>query len=236
MIKKPLNFTSQLTKKETVAALVYLPVHLLLLPTLMGFLVGLGLLDETAANFVYYAIGCLYMLVLLHGFLRRDFDPLCDNPLKVLLNVLGGIGVMYLCNLAVNLLLMLLLPDGSDNQNNDAIMGMGSQNWGMMSAMAVFLAPIVEECLFRAGIFGTLRRRNRILAYVVAVLAFSAYHIWSYAIADPSYWLYIIQYIPVSVLLCYVYERSNTIWGSMFFHMAVNYVSINALKAMEAYL
>jgi membrane protease YdiL (CAAX protease family) len=45
-----------------------------------------------------------------------------------------------------------------------------------------------------------------------------------------------VQYIPVSILLCYVYERCNTVWGSIFFHMLVNYISINALKALEALL
>ena len=45
-----------------------------------------------------------------------------------------------------------------------------------------------------------------------------------------------IQYIPVSFLLCRVYERTNTIWSSIFFHMLVNWVSMNALKMLEALL
>jgi membrane protease YdiL (CAAX protease family) len=219
-----------------VAALVYLPIHLFLLPLVLNYLLTLGMMDETMANLLLYAIGFAYMLILLHGFLRRDFDPLWEHPFKVLKEIFIALCIMYLCNLAVNLLLSLVLGGGGDNLNNDAIMDMGTQDWGKTSAMAVFLAPIVEECMFRAGIFGTLRRHSRIGAYIVAVLAFSLYHVWGYAVSDPSYLLYIVQYIPVSVLLCYVYERCNTIWGSIFFHMLVNYISINALKALEALL
>jgi membrane protease YdiL (CAAX protease family) len=236
MAREKLIFTSRLSKAETVAALIYLPVHLFLLPMLFSYLMTQGTIDETMANFLLYAIGFAYMLILLHGFLRRDFDPLCDHPFRMAKEIFLALCIMYLCNIAVSLLLSLALGGGSDNLNNDAIMDMGAQDWGMTSAMAVFLAPIAEECMFRAGIFGTLRRHNRIGAYIVAVLAFSLYHVWGYAVYDPSYLLYAVQYIPVSILLCYVYERCNSIWGSIFFHMLVNYVSINALKALEALL
>lgn len=90
--------------------------------------------------------------------------------------------------------------------------------------------------MFRAGIFGTLRRYSRWGAYVVSVLAFSAYHVWGYAISEPSYWIFLIQYVPVSLLLCRVYERTNSIWCSIFFHMLVNCISLNALKALESLL
>ena len=70
----------------------------------------------------------------------------------------------------------------------------------------------------------------------MATLAFSFYHVWSYALVDPIYWLYFIQYVPVSLLLCRVYERTNSIWGSIFFHMLVNYIAMNALKVLETLL
>ena len=90
--------------------------------------------------------------------------------------------------------------------------------------------------MFRAGIFGTLRHYSRWGAYLVATLAFSFYHVWTYALVDPIYWLYFIQYVPVSLLLCRVYERTNSIWGSIFFHMMVNYIAMNALKVLETLL
>lgn len=87
--------------------------------------------------------------------------------------------------------------------------------------------------MFRAGIFGYLRRRNRTAAYIVSTLVFSLYHVWAYAIADPVNWIYIIQYIPVSLLLARCYERTNSIWCSIFFHMIVNAISVQALSMLQ---
>ena len=236
MGKNPVEFTSRLTKKETAAVLAWLPVHLWLLPLLLQQLMNRGAMDDVAANVICYTLGVLYMLGLLFPFLRRDFDPLCDRPGYCLLGILGNYGLMYLCNLVIAGLMTVVLGQSGENPNNAGLMEMAGRSWNQMSAMAVFMAPIVEECLFRAGIFGTLRHYKRWAAYLVATLAFSFYHVWSYALVDPIYWLYFIQYVPVSLLLCRVYERTNSIWGSIFFHMLVNYIAMNALKALEALL
>ena len=236
MARTPVNFTSRLSKKETVAVLAWLPVHLWLLPLLLQQMINRGAMDDVAANVICYTLGVLYMLGLLFPFLRRDFDPLCDRPVYCLLEILKNYVLMYLGNMAVGALMMLVLSQGGENPNNAGLMDMADRGWNQMSTMAVFMAPIVEECMFRAGIFGTLRRYSRWGAYLVATLAFSLYHVWSYALVDPIYWLYFIQYVPVSLLLCRVYERTNSIWGSIFFHMLVNYIAMNALKVLETLL
>lgn len=229
------EFNSRLSRGETIAALLYLPVHIWLLPLVLMLVspyLGLG---EVDLNLLCYVIGTVYMLALLFRFLRRDFDPLWDRPGRCVLEILANYGLMYLCNLVLSLVFMLL-PMSEENPNNALVMDMAGIAWGKMSAMAVFLAPIVEECMFRAGIFGTLRRYNRWAAYAASALAFSLYHVWGFAMSDASYWIYFLQYIPVSILLCRVYERTNTIWGGIFFHMLINWVSMNALKMLESLL
>lgn len=230
------EFTSRLSRGETIAALLYLPVHIALLPlVLVPSAAYLGL-DATDLNLILYAVGTVYMLLLLFKFLRRDFDPLWEQPGHCVLEIITNYALMYLANLAVTGIFLLLPWFGQENPNNSAVMEMASMAWGKVSAMAIFLAPIVEECMFRAGIFGTLRRYNRWAAYVASVLAFSVYHVYGYAMTNSMYWIYIVQYIPVSILLCRVYERTNSIWCSIFFHMLVNWVSMNALKMLEALL
>jgi len=227
-------FTSRLSRGESVAVLAYLPIHVLLLPWVLRSFIRQGALDTVNANFICYGVGFVYMLGLLRRFLRRDFDPLCDRPGHCLVEILAGYGLMYLGNLLVNLLFMLVSQ--AENPNNAGVIELADGSWQKTLCITVFLAPMVEECLFRAGIFGTLRHRSRILAYGVTVLAFSVYHIWAYALTDPGYWLYLLQYVPVSLVLCRVYERTNSIWCSIFFHMLANYIALNALKFLEALL
>ena len=232
-VRETIPFTSEQSKWERALALIWLPVHLFLLPMLAVWLMG-GRMNEAELNLLVYGAGVGYMLVTQFAFLRRDFDPLCDRPVRVLLEVLVCYGLMIAMNLAVNGLLLLLLPP--ENPNNSAVMDMAGQEYGMVSALAIFLAPIVEELMFRAGIFGLIRRRSRLAAYVVSMLLFALYHVWAYALESPIYLLYILQYLPVSYLLCRCYERTNSIWGSIFLHMLVNAISIQALQILEELL
>ena len=48
--------------------------------------------------------------------------------------------------------------------------------------------------------------------------------------------LYALQYVPVSYLLCRIYERTNSIWGSILLHMFSNFVALHALTALERLL
>lgn len=230
MNRKTLPFTSRLTKGQTIAALVYLPVHMVLLPVIATILLLRGLLDESQANLLCYTLGVAYMLIFLGKFFRRDFDALCDHPWACILEVLVCYGLMLCCNFVVNSI-MLLLGMG-DNPNNEALFGMAGMKFGPIAAMTVFMAPIVEESIFRAGLFGVLRRKSRTLAYVVSIAMFSLYHVWSYALMDLKNLLYLLQYIPVSYLLCRCYERTNSIWGSIFLHMLINGISMWLLYAM----
>ena len=118
------------------------------------------------------------------------------------------------------------------NPNNAAVMDLAHLELGKVTAMAVFLAPILEELLFRGGVFGTLRCWNRNVAYGVSMLLFALYHVWGYARNDPMSWLYLLQYMPVGFLLCRCYERTDSIWGSILLHMLNNAVSMRVLWAL----
>lgn len=221
------TFTSRLTKKEYIAALIYLPLHVISLPALVAVLI-FGINDDLTLNLISYAFATLYMLLFLGRFLRRDFDALCDSPVRFIIEIGVSYGLYYLSNFVIVGILVAL--NRLDNPNNGAVIDMALNNRRQIFIMTVFMAPLVEELMFRAGIFGLLRRYNRPVAYAVSMLLFSVYHIWGYAMGNPSNWIYIIQYLPVSFLLCRCYERCNSIWGSIGLHMLVNAVSMWAIN------
>ncbi|MBR0161390.1 MAG: CPBP family intramembrane metalloprotease [Oscillospiraceae bacterium] len=226
-------FTSRMTRGETAAAVCYLAVHLWLLPKLLFALPQTASLSDADINLICYAVGFLYMLVFAGRFLRRDFDPVCDDPFYTFLQIVICYGMMIAFNLILNTLLTLLPVE---NPNSAAVIEMAGQEFGKTAAMAVFLAPLLEELIFRAGIFGFLRPYSRTLAYLTSMLLFALYHVWGYALSDPIYWLYLLQYLPVSWLLCRCYERCNSIWGSIFLHMTINGISLYSLSFVSEYL
>ena len=234
-------FTSQMTKRESILALLWLPVHLFLLPKLAMLLMDRGMITESQANLLAYGIGAVYIVITCFGFLRRDFYPLCDNLLGCLLQIALCYCMMMAFNLCVSGILsgletMIGRSSAVSNLNNEAILDMAKMDTQSITAMAVFLAPLTEEVLFRGAIFGRIRKKNRIAAYAVSMVLFSVYHIWGYAMEDPSYWLYTLQYLPAAFLLCRCYERTNSIWCSIFFHMLVNHISMKLLMLLEELL
>ena len=234
MPEKQNRFSSAMIARERIAALAYIPVHVYLLPRLLGALPFLRTQDSATINVIYYAVGAAYMLVLLWRFWRREFDALCDYGPAVLLEVLKAYGTLLLCNMAVNLALRAVRY--TDNPNNAAIFSMAGENLGKTAAVAVFLAPLVEEPMFRGGVFGLLRRYSRAAAYGASMLLFAVYHIWAFAAGDATAWLYVLQYLPAGFLLARVYEKTDSIWTGIFLHMTVNGVSMLAVSALRAYL
>ena len=228
----PNSFSSYMTRREGIAVLVYLPLHLWLIPIALLSLPQTASLSTLAVNIVVYTSGTLYMLLFAGRFLRRDFDPLCDHPVYCIIQIALCYCMMLACNMVLNSIFLALVPDDTVNPNNSAVMELAELEYGKTAALAIFLAPLVEEPIFRGAIFGFLRRKSRVLGYAVSMLLFAVYHVWGYAFSEPIYWLYMLQYLPVSWLLCRCYERCNSIWGSIFLHMTVNAISIYALSAL----
>ena len=230
--REEIPFTSSLSRSEAILVLLYIPIHVAVLQLVLGTLAKNGTLTQATANLLYYAIGFVYMVSVAFGFLRRDFDPMADRPFRFLLEVMSSYGWMFIANFLVGMI-MLGLPQGSGNPNNQSVMETAAANSRFVEAAVVYLGPLVEEMMFRAGIFGLIRRKNRIAAYAASTLLFSLYHVLPYALQTPGNWIYIIQYIPVSFLLARCYERTNSIWGSTLFHMLVNGIAFSALGALQ---
>ena len=230
----PQEFTSRMSKWELIAALLYLPLHVWLLPRLLTMIPATAELSDLNVNMLVYGIGTGYMLLVLGGFFRREFDPLCDYPMYCVFQIVLSYGMMLAFNMLLGLAMTLILPADQANPNNAAVMELAGEEFGKTAAIAVFLAPLVEEPIFRGSIFGLIRRTNRNAAYAVSMLLFALYHVWGYALQDPFYWVYLLQYLPVSWLLCRCYERCNSIWGSIFLHMMINGISIKVLSSLMA--
>ena len=232
--RKPRGFTSRMTTLERTAALGYIPVHVYLLPKALGALPFLQSLDTVTLNVIYYAVGTAFMLCFLWRFLRGEFDALCDYGPGALLEVAKAYGTMLLCNLVINLALLAI--EHTENPNNAVAFSMADENLNRTAAVAVFLAPLVEEPMFRGGVFGLVRKYSRIAAYGASMLLFAVYHVWSFAAQDPTAWLYVLQYLRAGFLLARVYEKTDSIWTGIFLHMTVNGVSMLMVSALGAYL
>ena len=91
-------------------------------------------------------------------------------------NLVFAVGVGLLLNFVISMALgalSLVLPEelySALNQSTGTVM----QTTGFWLTLAItgILVPIMEEIIFRYGIFGTLARNNVVVSYIVSSIAF----------------------------------------------------------------
>ena len=239
MENRPLNtpgFTDRMTRGELIAAAIYLPIHVVGIPFGISWLAGalpwLYTLSNTQLNVICYGLGLAFVLIGLRGWLRRSFDAALDAKGRFLAAVLGGYAFNIGLSFIISGLLLLFQLELGSSPNTEAVMaGSGGQTM-QMAALIVFMAPMVEEPLFRGLLFGCIRPRSRVLAYAVSALAFALYHVWQYIYVsgDFSLLVYCLSYLPASFALAWAYERGGGIWSSIALHAVMNALSVYVLS------
>ncbi|MFB0921667.1 MAG: type II CAAX endopeptidase family protein [Oscillospiraceae bacterium] len=224
------GFFNTMPKTQKIAGLVYLPFHVLILPLFLGMAATWlpGGLDELTQNIIYYVLGFLFCLIVMWKYLREAFDILLDNPMvSIVVLVFGYFMYLLLSYLSVGVLL-IIFGDKLSNPNNDAIQSLANDSPRAALGLAVFIAPVVEEVLFRGVVFGSLCPKHRTWAFIASIGLFALYHVWQYALVsmDAMTLIYIIEYIPAGYALAWTYEKTNSIWISVFLHMLINILSM----------
>lgn len=231
------SFVPRLTRKETVIGWIYLPIHVFLLPILLNVLQVVypgDTISDITLDLAYYAVGLAAVGVCFFRLLRREFDRLCDRLILCVYTYAIGWILCWTLTYLLGLILMILGTE-LENPNNAAIGELMVNNYGRMLAVSVVGAPIVEEVLFRGVVFQSLRKRNRVLAYAVSVVLFSLYHVWGYAFAagNPKMLLYALQYVPLTLILTWTYERSGSLWTAIAFHSSYNFLAMYLTQQLQ---
>lgn len=225
-----------MSNREKALGGVLLGVYLAVLPyaskpafALAEKLLGISL-GETARNAIYYYVLFALTVIVFWGYLVRSAQALADRLGAVLAAAGLGLVAFYGLNELTGRLLGLVTA-GQTNLNDASIAGrIGASPWSTI-LIVVFLAPVVEETLFRGYLFGNLREVNRALAYAVSCLLFALLHVWQFAAAsrDPAYLLLGIQYLVPGAVMAWTYERSGCLWGSVLLHGAVNALAVASM-------
>ena len=219
-------FEDTTTLPQRIWGLIYLPLHIFVLPLFLGMLQAFlpGGIDEITVNIIYYALGFAFCLLVLWKYLREAYDRLCDNKILNAAAFISAYIAYFLLSLIASMILLAIFGEELLNPNNEAVGELADSNSRMVMGLGVFLAPVVEEVLFRGVLFGSIRRKSRAAAYIVSILAFGFYHIWQFALISMDWrvLLYMLQYIAPGYALCWLYERTSCIWLPIFMHMAIN--------------
>lgn len=237
------TFKSQMSRRERIGGIIYIPIHSLILPMIIAFgevllLQPRGItLSELMLNLIVYAAGFVFCLLFMWKYLKKSFGDIFDAPGRFIVTVFNSLCLHYLINIIISVLITAVLsdPESVINPNTEVVGELVFGNFRASAVMAVIFGPVVEECMFRGALFGSIRKKSRFWAYLITVVVFSVYHLWAFFITDYSWelWLYLLQYVPVTIILCRAYEKSGTIWCPIAVHAVINLIATHAAKLIQ---
>ena len=228
--------TTYMTCGEQIAGVVFFVIYLLVLPfvtnplfDLAGRLLAVSI-SAAMRDVLYYYILFAVTVIIFHGFLARTSRHLVDNLGLACKSLAVGLVGLYGLNELVYRLTNLVFTNHT-NLNDTTISAQVNDAPHMTLLIVIFLAPFVEEVLFRGLVFGNLKGKSRILAYAVSCLLFALLHVWQFAVVnqDITYFLLMIQYLVPGLVLAWAYDHSGTLWSSIALHAAANALSTWAM-------
>lgn len=223
-------FDDLMLRRERICGWIWLPIHVILLPLLLVpvlyLLIGPDNLSDASANVIYYLFTFVFVLIAFWNYLRESFDRFVGNLRRAILVM----ALAYVLQIALTLVLQGLMDVFGElaTPNNDAIGELANLEYKKTFAVAVLMAPIAEEVLFRGVLFGTFARKRRWLGWVVSIAVFCVYHVWQFAIVEQDWRVLLsaLEYIPLTAAITFCYDRTETIWTPIFFHIFTNSLAL----------
>ncbi len=228
MAKKQ-TVSQEMTRSERIGGTIFFLLYFAVLPfcvsplfDLLGKSLG-TVINASLRNSLYYYILFAVSILVFHSYLAKTTIRFFDRLNKTFGALLVGLLAFYGGNELVFRAVKPLF--GAQTNLNDTAIAVQLESAPLTTALIVlFLAPFVEEVLFRGFLFGCLKEKSRIIAYLLSCLLFAALHVWTYAVFawDLHYLALLLQYFVPGVVFAFVYEKSGTLWASILLHICVN--------------
>lgn len=225
-----------MTAGEQIAGVIFFVIYLLVLPfaadpifNFAGKLLGVSISSGLRSAIYYYVLFAV-TIIIFHKFIARTSRQALEGIGGAAKAVLLGMVALYGLNELVYRLTNLVMTNRT-NLNDVTISAQIEDAPRTTMLIVIFLAPFVEEVLFRGLVFGNLRAKGRWLAYVISCLLFALLHVWQFAVVhqDITYLLLMIQYLVPGLVLAWAYDRSGTLWASIALHAAANALAVLAI-------
>ena len=221
--------SAYLTDFEMMAGGVLLCVYLLFLPFLSdklfdqaAYLLGTAVPALLREQIVYWVL-----LLLAAGIFCRLLVTATQYLWAALSQTIAAAGLSLVLFYGLNELLVRFFEVvlGAKVNLSDTIITAQTAKAPQESLLVmVVLMPIVEELLFRGYVFGLLRGRDRVMAYGASCLLYTALYIGRLLLEGgglPGVAL-VLQYLTVSAVLAWSYDKTGTIWTPVLVHITVN--------------
>ncbi len=186
------------------------------------------------SNLLGYGAGFIILYVLYFKYLKERFVDTLKNIPRTLVYVVSGFIGLYTLSLLVTLFYKLIglyvVPDNQEMLNTLAEAARFDQI--ALIIYAVFLAPFVEEMVFRLGIMTLISNMfanskvNKKVVIAIAITVSSFLFGLIHVTGDIEQ---ILNYAVLGVVLAFVYYKTDNIYTSIYLHMVYNAIAAIAM-------
>ena len=225
--------TTHMNHTERLAGTIFFVVYLLVMPLLLDRLFAFAELllgtriDEGLQNALYHYILFGVTAIIFHGFVARTTTKFFNDLNRSLTTLFLSLLVFYVANELIYRLFHVFFRSGT-NLNDTTIAAQVSAAPRTTALIVVFLAPFVEEVLFRRLVFGCIKEKSRVVAYAVSSLLFAFTYVWTFLLSgwDMSHLTLMLQYLVPGLVFAWAFDRSGTLWTAILLHGIVNALAL----------
>lgn len=220
---KPAGWRPRLTAQEKRLGWVFFGLYLLVFPVLIAKI--LQFLDqaldiyatEAASSAIYYAIVLCLLVVAFWDFLRHALRLFHRDVPRNLFAIFSGLAGALVATTLVGL---IPLPVA-----NPVLVDYGQQFLIAPKStvlVVVFLRPAVEEILYRGLLFGSLRKKSRVLAYALSAGLFALAAVWQYLpMLGAASLLLALHYLPMGLALAWSYDNGGSVYSPILLRVII---------------
>ncbi|MBQ5857960.1 MAG: hypothetical protein IIW51_02995 [Peptococcaceae bacterium] len=225
--------------KQIAQGILYWFFYIMLLPFLFLFVLASGEISDSlmvGVNAVYFLINGVAVFGIFRQYLMDSFW----NVRLYKSRFFQSVGLGLLVFFVVEFLVITIEAVLSGTVNTiplpaaDAIFG--GYGFVLLYASPIFMGlclltivPVTMSCLYYAVGFASPCQNKIWLGYLVAALVAAVpviLQITSGMMSIDEALLYYIQMLPLHMCACWVYQRSDTVWGAIAFQSAANLLGI----------
>lgn len=185
--------------------------------------IGMGVL-----NFLILGIATLISALWYRHHLVEEFKKFANNASKNITKVLSLYALMMLVNILTNIFLVEVLNIQGNSANQELVEILIGQMPLLMAISTTVFAPILEELVFRGGLYLGLKQRiGGKLATLISSASFGLIHVTSELLSSGN-WVevfLIIPYIVMGYFMLDAVKKTDSLWGGILLHFINNLVA-----------
>lgn len=168
------------------------------------------------------------VILVFWGYYKADIQDCRRYWIRNLLWMVWGLCLIFIMGGILIPSLISIFHPVTKSANEVDLRSMLSSYPFIFTVNVIWLGPVIEELVYRATIFRTIRRKSRNLAYLLSSFLFGFQHVYKAVVFQHNYsemWN-IFSYMATGLILAYLYEKRKNILVPLGAHMINNGLSV----------